>query len=263
MDSVRKAGADDDGPALDDVPMVLSEVHEPPSRTAAQSVRLKILVCEDDVRLGRALKRALEEEMHSVQLVEDGQGALEFGVESSLDVIVLDVLLPGMDGFEVCTRLRADGVRTPILMLTALGAIEDRVKGLDAGADDYVPKPFALTELLARLRALSRRSIKAAGAEASLQAGDITLDPSTHSAVRAGKEVYLTVKEFMLLDLLMRHKGQVLTRSQILDHVWDFDAELSSNVVDIYMHYLRNKIDKGFDRPLIQTIRGVGYRLRA
>jgi DNA-binding response OmpR family regulator len=243
-------------------PMLLSEPTVPLLHPDAQSARLKILVCEDDVRLGRALKRALEEAMHSVQLVDDAPGALEFGTEPSLDVIVLDVMLPTTDGFEVCRQLREEGVRTPILMLTARGDVADRVKGLDAGADDYLPKPFALSELLARLRALARRNVNGLDAR-KIEVGDLSLDPSTHSATRGDKEIYLTVKEFMLLDLLMRHKGNVLGRSQILDHVWGFDSDITSNIVDIYMHYLRNKIDKGFDKRMIQTIRGVGYRLRA
>jgi len=200
--------------------------------------------------------------MHAVEVVGDGEAAFELGSEPTIDVIVLDVMLPTIDGLEVCRRLRADGVRTPILMLTARGDVSDRVRGLDAGADDYLPKPFALPELLGRLRALGRRNYKDVEPPPTLAVGDLTLDASTHSAIRAGTEIYLTVKEFMLLDLLMRHKGQVLSRSQILDHVWDFDNDLSSNVVDIYMHYLRNKIDKGFDQQMIQTIRGVGYRLR-
>jgi DNA-binding response OmpR family regulator len=154
-------------------------------------------------------------------------------------------------------------VRTPILILTARGDVSDRVTGLDAGADDYLAKPFALPELLARVRALGRRNVSRPGGNGPMQIGDLTLDASTHSARRGGQEIYLTVKEFMLLDLLMRHKGQVLTRSQILDHVWGFDSDPSSNVVDIYMHYLRNKIDKGFEQRLIHTVRGVGYRLRA
>jgi DNA-binding response OmpR family regulator len=224
---------------------------------------MKILICEDDVRLARALKRALEEELHSVEVVEDGEAAFELGSEPTLDVIVLDIMLPGMDGLEVCRRLRAAGVYTPILILTARGDIEDRVGGLDAGADDYLPKPFALPELMARMRALSRRKSASIEAGRMLQAGDLALNPSTHSAIRGGREIYLTVKEFVLLELLMRHKGQVLTRSQILDHVWEFDNDLTSNVVDIYMHYLRNKIDKGFNPQMIQTVRGVGYRLKA
>jgi DNA-binding response OmpR family regulator len=224
---------------------------------------LKVLLVEDDVRLARALKRALEEEMHSVEVVADGATALELGVEASLDVLVLDVMLPVMDGFEVCRRLRAEGVSTPILILTARGDIEDRVRGLDAGADDYLAKPFALVELLARLRALGRRSSKNVDAGPRLQVGDLILDPATHSVVRSDREIALTVKEYVLLDLLMRHRGQVLSRSQILDHVWDLDGETSSNVVDTYIHYLRSKIEPGFDRPIIQTVRGVGYRLMA
>jgi DNA-binding response OmpR family regulator len=243
--------------------MVLYETTEQPVTQPNHSVRLKILVCEDNPRLARTLKRALEEEMHSVQIVEDGAAALELGAEESVDLIILDVMLPDRDGFEVCRSLRAAGVKTPILILTARGDVADRVRGLDAGADDYMPKPFALRELLARVRALSRRNVKTLVSSGPMRAGDLTLDPSTHSANRAGKDIDLTVKEFMLLDLLMRHKGQVLTRSQILDHVWGFDTELSSNIVDIYMHYLRNKIDKGLGAAMIQTIRGVGYRLRA
>jgi DNA-binding response OmpR family regulator len=224
---------------------------------------MKVLICEDDARMARALKRALEEELHAVQVVEDGEAALELGADPGLDVIILDIMLPDLDGFEVCRRLRADGVHTPILILTARGEVSDRVSGLDAGADDYLAKPFALPELLARLRALTRRNARGIESLPKLQVGDLTLDPTIHCAIRGDREIYLTVKEFLLLELLMRHKGQVLRRSQILDHVWDFDTELTSNVVDTYMHYLRRKIDKGFDQQLIQTIRGVGYRLRA
>jgi DNA-binding response OmpR family regulator len=224
---------------------------------------MRVLICEDDTRLARALKRALEEELHAVQIVEDGNAALEQGADPGFDVIVLDIMLPGIDGIEVCRRLRDDGVHTPILILTARGDVSDRVSGLDAGADDYLAKPFALPELLARLRALARRNAKSIETLPKMRVGDLTLDPSIHCAIRGDKEIYLTVKEFVLLELLMRHKGQVLRRSQILDHVWDFDSELTSNVVDTYMHYLRRKIDKGFDQKLIQTIRGVGYRLKA
>jgi DNA-binding response OmpR family regulator len=231
-------------------------------REAGPRHGMKVLLVEDDVRLARALKRALEEEMHTVEVVTDGTTALELGTEPSLDVLILDVMLPGIDGFEVCRRLREAGVSTPILILTARGDVSDRVQGLDAGADDYLAKPFALVELLARLRALGRRTRGAAAGE-RIQVGDLVLDPSTHSATRAGKEINLTVKEYVLLDLLMRHKGLVLTRSQILDHVWELDNDLSSNVLETYIHYLRSKIDKGFEKPLIQTVRGVGYRLRA
>ena len=243
--------------------MVLDDVPEQPARQEIPSARLHILLVEDDLRLSRALKRALEEEMHTVRVVGDGPAALERVAESEYDVIVLDLMLPTIDGLEVCREMRATGVRTPILILSARGDVLDRVSGLDAGADDYLAKPFALPELLARLRALTRRSARGIESLPKLQVGDLTLDPTIHCAIRGDKEIYLTVKEFLLLELLMRHKGQVLRRSQILDHVWDFDTELTSNVVDTYMHYLRRKIDKGFDQQLIQTIRGVGYRLRA
>jgi DNA-binding response OmpR family regulator len=238
---------------------------EPTDRAVAtesqRGVRMKVLICEDDERLSRALKRALEEEMHTVDTVFDGQSALDLGYEPSLDVIILDIMLPVINGLEVCRLLRDGGVRTPILILTARGDVSDRVHGLDAGADDYLAKPFALAELLARLRALGRRRAPSEGS-GKLQVGDLILDPSTHSAIRGGKEINLTVKEFVLLDLLMRNRGLVLTRSQILDHVWELENDLTSNVVDIYIHYLRSKVDKGFDQPLNQTVRGVGYRLK-
>src|SRR5688572_21261978 len=190
--------------------MLENEIIQRSTGTNVLSARLKILLCEDDLRLARALKRALEEEMHSVQLVQDGTTALELGVEPGLDIIVLDIMLPDIDGLEVCRRLRAAGVHTPILILTARGDISDRVTGLDAGADDYMPKPFALAELLARLRALGRRGTRAIEGDRKIQVGDLVLDPSTHCAIRGGKEIYLTVKEFLLLDLLMQHKGQVV-----------------------------------------------------
>jgi DNA-binding response OmpR family regulator len=244
-----------------DVVMVLNETVEQKTDSSQQSVRLKILLCEDDQRLARTLKRAFEEEMHSVEIAEDGVTALELASEEAIDLIILDIMLPRLDGFEVCRAIRAAGNQTPILVLSARGDISDRVKGLDAGADDYLAKPFALRELVARVRALSRRGVKPLSSGRQIQIGELVLDTATHSAHRSGREVSLTVKEFMLLDLLMRHKGQVLTRSQILDHVWGFDTDLSSNVVDIYMHYLRSKIDKGFAKSMIETVRGVGYRL--
>jgi DNA-binding response OmpR family regulator len=176
--------------------------------------------------------------------------------------MILDVMLPELDGFEVCKRMRATGVQTPVLMLTARTDVQDRVKGLDSGADDYMVKPFAVAELLARVRALGRRSARSSNGRDQLRAGDLMLDVSRHSAVRGQKEIELTVKEFQLLELLLRHQGQVLSRTQILDHVWQYDRDFASNVVDIYIHYLRNKIDKGFDKQLIHTIRGVGYTLK-
>ncbi len=225
---------------------------------------MNILLAEDDLRLARAVRRVFEDELHNVELTGDGATALKLAKEREFDAMILDVMLPEMDGFEVCRRMRATGVQTPVLMLTARTDVQDRVRGLDAGADDYLVKPFAVAELLARVRALGRRKVRANGrGDGQLRAGDLTLDISRHSAIRGDREIELTVKEFQLLELLLRHKGQVLTRSQILDHVWTYDRDFASNVVDIYIHYLRNKIDKGFKTPMIHTIRGVGYMLKA
>jgi DNA-binding response OmpR family regulator len=222
---------------------------------------MRILLAEDDLRLARAVRRVFEEESNSVDIVGDGRQALDKASNEAFDVLVLDVMLPEMDGFEVCKRMRTGGVHTPVLMLTARTEVQDRVKGLDSGADDYLVKPFAVAELMARVRALGRRGARANGHD-RLRAGDLTLDVSRHSAVRGDSEIELTVKEFQLLELLLRHQGQVLTRAQILDHVWQYDRDFASNVVDIYIHYLRNKIDKGFKHQLIHTIRGVGYTLK-
>ena len=222
---------------------------------------MHILIAEDDVRLARVLRRVLQEDGHVVDVASDGRQALELGGEPGVDLIILDVMLPEMDGFDVCHALRSAGVDTPILMLTARSAVDDRVRGLDAGADDYLVKPFALAELQARIRALTRRAPTIA--EQPLKVADLSLDVSRHSAVRAGKEIPLSVKEFQLLEFFMRHPNQVLSRTQILDSVWQYDRAFTSNVVDIYVHYLRNKIDKGFPRRLLHTVRGVGYMLRA
>jgi DNA-binding response OmpR family regulator len=223
---------------------------------------MKILLAEDDLRLARAVRRVFEEESHSVETVGDGPSALQSASAGEFDVMVLDVMLPELDGFDVCKSMRESGVQTPVLMLTARTAVQDRVKGLDCGADDYMVKPFAVAELLARVRALGRRGSRHANGRGQLRAGDLSLDVSRHSAVRGDREIELTVKEFQLLELLLRHQGQVLSRAQILDHVWQYDRDFASNVVDIYIHYLRNKVDKGFDRQLIHTIRGVGYTLK-
>jgi DNA-binding response OmpR family regulator len=223
---------------------------------------MRILLAEDDLRLARAVKRVFEEEMHNVESVGDGQAALDRASAGQFDVMVLDVMLPKLDGFDACRRMRAAGVQTPVLMLTARTDVQDRVKGLDAGADDYMVKPFAVAELLARVRALGRRGERSGSGRDQLKAGDLMLDVSRHSAVRGSKEIELTVKEFQLLELLLRHQGQVLSRTQILEHVWQYDRDFASNVVDIYIHYLRNKIDKGFKTQLIHTIRGVGYTLK-
>ncbi len=223
---------------------------------------MKILLAEDDLRLGRAIKRVFEEEGYDVTVSTDGKQFFEAALRGEFDVIVLDINLPEMNGFDVCKDLRTSGVETPVLMMTGRTDVEDRVRGLDCGADDYMLKPFAVAELLARVRALGRRNMRAATIPSQLRAGDLTLDFARHRAVRGDREIELTVKEFQLLELLLRHQGQVLTRAQILDHVWQYDRQFASNVVDIYVHYLRNKVDKGFAQPLIHTIRGVGYTLR-
>jgi DNA-binding response OmpR family regulator len=220
-----------------------------------------ILLAEDDVRLSRVIGRVLAEEGHVVDVTPDGPGALSLASTDGLDLIILDVMLPGMDGFQVCRSLRTGGRQTPVLMLTARDTVDDRVRGLDAGADDYLVKPFALAELLARIRALTRRS--SPPPQAVLRVGDLALDVARHCALRDGREVPLTVKEFQLLEFLMRHPNQVLTRTQILDAVWQYDRQFASNVVDTYVHYLRAKIYKGAERPLIRTVRGAGYMLKA
>ena len=220
---------------------------------------MKILVVEDEHRLADLLRRALEHERHNVELAYDGDDGLQRAQSATFDLVVLDVMLPKLDGFEVCRRLREEEIRTPVLMLTARDAVSDRVEGLDAGADDYLTKPFAVAELLARVRALGRRGPQAASE--TLQVSDLMLDPGRHVVRRAGKHVDLTRTEFALLEYFMRHPGQVLTRQQIMDHVWGYDYETMTNVVDIYVHYLRNKIERGFGGKLIRTVRGVGYSI--
>jgi len=221
---------------------------------------MHILIVEDEQRLARLLKRVLQEQGHQVELAFDGETGLELGQSIHFDLIILDLMLPRRDGLDVCRRWRAAGVQTPVLMLTARDAVTDRVRGLDAGADDYLVKPFAMDELLARVRALGRRM--AGGAETSrLQVGDLSLDRLRHEVRRGDRIVHLSVKEFTLLECLMRHAGRVLTRDQILDYVWHYDFDGQSNVVDLYVHYLRKKLDR-LGPPLLHTIRGVGYVLR-
>jgi len=224
---------------------------------------MHILVVEDEQRLAFLLRRVLLEERHTVDLAHDGHAGLDLALSGTYDIVILDVMLPGLDGLEICRQMRADGVMSPVLMLTARGAIEDRVVGLNVGADDYLTKPFAMEELLARINALLRRRDRSFEVAPQLWVGDLTLDLVRHEARRAGRVIELTAKEFALLEYLMRHPGQVLTRTQIIDAVWRYDLEALSNVVDIYIHYLRDKIDQGFSRSLIKTVRGVGYRLEA
>jgi len=221
-----------------------------------------ILIVEDERRLAAAVRRVLEEEGHVVDVVHDGEDGLYQALLEEYDAIILDVMLPGKDGIAVARELRAKGRTTPILMLPARDAIPDRVAGLDAGADDYLVKPFALSELLARLRALDRRARMSAAEPHVLRVADLELDLRAREARRQGKRIELTAKEFALLEALMRHPGQVLTRSQLLDMVWHYDASIESNIVDTYIHYLRTKVDKDFEPKLIRTVRGAGYALR-
>jgi two-component system, OmpR family, response regulator len=221
---------------------------------------MRVLVVEDEVKMASLLRRGLLEDGHAVDVASTGDDALWMAQSIEYDAVVLDVMLPGLDGLEVCRRLRSSGVWSPVLMLTARDAVEDRVAGLDAGADDYLPKPFSFAELLARLRALVRRG--AAERPAVLEVDDLRLDPATRQAWRGEVEIHLSAKEFGLLETFMRRPGQVLSRYQLLEHAWDYAYESRSNVVDVYVRYLRDKIDRPFARDSLETIRGVGYRLR-
>ena len=221
---------------------------------------MRALIVEDDVKLAALLRRGLVEEGHAADVAATGDDALWMAGATDYDAILLDVMLPGIDGFEVCRRLRRSEVWSPVLMLTARDAVEDRVKGLDAGADDYLMKPFSFAELHARLRALGRRG--PVERPPVLQAGTLRLDPSTRRVWRGGDEISLSTKEFALLETFMRRPGQVLSRFDLLEHAWDYSYENRSNVVDVYIRYLREKIDRPFDRTSIETVRGAGYRLR-
>ncbi len=223
---------------------------------------MHILVIEDERRLANLVRRALQEEGHKVEVSNDGAEGLNMAETTGYDLLVLDLMLPHLDGVEICRRLRSTGSDVRILMLTARDTVEDRVAGLEAGADDYLVKPFSFTELIARVRALARRQIQPQ-VEIELTSGDLVLDLQRHQARRDGRTIELTAKEFQLLEYLMRNAGYVMTRTQILDQVWGYNLDSFSNVVDIYVHYLRNKIDRDFSEPLIRTVRGVGYSLKA
>ncbi|MCG3111570.1 MAG: response regulator transcription factor [Candidatus Manganitrophus sp. SB1] len=221
---------------------------------------MRFLVVEDEEKVARFVRRALEEESYAVDVVGDGEAAIDQIEVVPYDMIILDLTLPKKGGLEVLQWLRQKGLKVPVLILTARTAIGDRVKGLDLGADDYLVKPFAIEEFLARVRALLRRG----GVTAPLlQADDLTLDPVTHEVRRAGQKIELTTKEYALLEYFMRNPNRVLTRSMISEHVWDIHFDTFTNVIDVYVNYLRNKVDRGFKRPLIQTVRGVGYVLKA
>jgi len=218
------------------------------------------LVVEDSVKMAGVLKRGLEEEGYAVDVASTGEDGLWMAVENPNDVIVLDVRLPDMDGFEVCRRLRERGQWAPVIMLTARDGVADRVRGLDAGADDYLTKPFSFSELAARTRALLRRGARERPAQ--LTVGDLTLDPATRAARRGEVAIELSAKEFALLECFMRHPGEVLSRTRLIEHVWDFAYDSGSNIVDVYVRYLREKIDRPFGQRSLETVRGSGYRLR-
>lgn len=217
---------------------------------------MNVLIVEDDNSVARFVSQAFTEAGYATRVVSDGNEALREARSRPFDLILLDVMIPGIDGFEVCRRLRAERVDTPILFMTARDTLDDKIEGLDSGADDYLVKPFQVAELLARARALLRRG---ASSPAVLRVGDLTLDPATRKCRRGGKTVVLSSTEFSLLEYLMRNAGRVLTRSAILDYVWEYDFEGNDNVLDVYISYLRKKIDRGFPKPLIHTVRGAGY----
>lgn len=219
---------------------------------------MNILIVEDDKSVARFLQQALTEAGYTTQVVEDGETALRLAVSIAFDLILLDVMLPRKDGFTLCKELRAASVTTPILIITARDTLEDKIEGLDSGADDYIVKPCQIGELLARVRALLRRGTSSPPV---LRVADLTLDPATRKVCRQGKTIHLSMTEFALLEYLMRNAGRVVTRLMILEHVWQYDFEGNDNVLDVYISYLRSKIDRGFAHPLIHTVRGVGYRL--
>jgi DNA-binding response OmpR family regulator len=224
-----------------------------------QAEVMRILVVEDETRLADLIKRGLTHEGHAVDLAETGEDALDWIEAANHDAIVLDVMLPGMSGLDVCRRLRQRSIQTPVLLLTARDAVPDRVAGLDAGADDYLIKPFAFPELLARLRALARRPAETHPTQ--LSAGDLTLDPATRQVHRGARDVSLQNKEFRILEFLMRNPNRVLSRDQIAEYAWDYDFPAVTNVIDVHIKSLRRKLDDPYPGQLIQTVRGAGYRL--
>jgi len=221
---------------------------------------MRVLLVEDEPGIAQFIRQGLSETGYAVDIAQDGQEGWEYASVVEYDLIILDILLPQMDGLELLTELRTRKILTPVLLLTAIDTVEERVKGLDKGADDYLAKPFAFPELLARLRALQRRP--PLQLDITLRAGNLTMDTVRREVRRAGRLIELSPLEYNLLEYLLRHPSQVLTRTQIGEHVWNWDFCSNSNVVDVYIGYLRRKIDKGYDQQLIETVRGVGYRLR-
>ncbi|REK15601.1 MAG: DNA-binding response regulator [Planctomycetota bacterium] len=222
---------------------------------------MELLVIEDDPQIGKSLRQGLCEAGHGCSWAKDGLRGLELAAAQQYDAIVLDLMLPGRPGLEVLQELRDRGVRTPVIVLTAMGAVEDRVSGLQAGADDYVVKPFALVELMARLEAVCRRT--ASRPSAVMQAGPLALDLTTRRVTRDGREIELTPTEFSLLELLMRYAGHIVTRRMLCEHLWESNWEGATNVIEVHINRLRGKLDKGYDKSVIQTVRGRGYALRA
>ena len=221
---------------------------------------MRALIVEDEPKMARLIRRGLIDQGYAADVVSNGEDAIWRAGATEYDVIVLDVMLPGLDGFQVCERLRDNGVWSPVLMLTARDAVEDRVSGLDKGADDYLTKPFSFAEMLARLRALHRRG--PVETPPVFEVGDLRLDPASHRAWRGDVELELSSKEFSLLEAFMRHPGHVLSRFDLLEHAWDYDYENRSNIIDVYVRYLREKVDRPFSTRSIETVRGAGYRLR-
>ena len=222
---------------------------------------MRVLVVEDNPHMGPYLEQGLREQGFAVDLVTDGDAGLDYAATGVYDLLILDRMLPGREGFALLRRLRAAAVGTPAIFLTARGAVGDRIEGLDCGADDYIVKPFSFAELVARIRVVLRRGPELQ--PAVLKIADLVVDPATHAVERAGQRIELSAKQFALLHYLMRHAGQVVSRTMIQEHVWNYDFDGLTNVVDVHINRLRNKVDRGFDRPLIHTLRGVGYVLRA
>jgi len=222
---------------------------------------MRILLVEDEPGIAQFVRQGLAEAGYAVDVATDGRNGLDYALAAEYDIIVVDIMLPKMDGLQLLRQLRAEQIKIPVLLLTARNAVEDRVQGLDAGADDYLSKPFAFAELLARLRALLRRP--PVQADTILRVADLEMDVASREVRRAGKQIELSPREFALLEYLMRHPQQVLTRAQITEHIWNFDFYGDSNVVDVYIGYLRRKIDRGLNPPLLHTVRGIGYRLSA
>ena len=221
---------------------------------------MRILIVEDEIAIADAVKGALTADGHAVDVVGEGRTAIEWADAYSYDLVILDVILPGIDGFAVCSELRRAGFGAPILILTALDDVSDRITGLDRGADDYLAKPFSMDELRARVRALGRR--RSEDRAPTIEVGDLVLDPSSLGVTRAGRDVHLTAREFALLELLARHPGQLFTRERLIESLWDADFAAESNIVEVYIRSLRRKVDDGRRDGLIETVRGSGYRVR-